>query len=193
MRFGIRLGASIAHMSINLSPKPGAFCIDAATQKISAGSAGFNNKPWHHRVLLLRNNPIVWDNLSPSIIVLAYTLAVYFVHAILGIQDKLILRFFSESFTCMAVIFTALYFLFHIMNHSYRRFFSRRYVIGFLTIFALMPLFKAPLQATSSQSFHPWLQLGLFSYAIGLYFAFRKSSVEAFGADGEFPDDYSSH
>lgn len=143
MRFGIHLGASITHMSINLSSKPGIFCKDSATQKIGVGSASFTNKPLHHRVLLLRKNPIVWDNLSPAIIVLAYTLAVYSVHSLLGIRDKLILLFFSTSFALMAVIFTGLFFLFHIWNNSYRCLSSRRYVIGFLTIFILMPLFKS--------------------------------------------------
>jgi len=96
-------------------------------------------------MLSLRLRPILWDNLILVIIVLVYIAALYGVHAACGIRDRIVLLFFSESFTRMSIIFTGLFFLYHIWKKSYRQLITPRSLIGFLTVFALMPVFKSAL------------------------------------------------
>jgi membrane-associated phospholipid phosphatase len=95
------------------------------------------------QMLSLQLRPILWDNLILVIIVVVYIAAIYGVHAAYGIRDRIVLLFFSESFTRMAIIFTGLFFLYHIWKKSYRQLITPRSLIGFLTVFALMPVFKS--------------------------------------------------
>ncbi|MDM7998226.1 MAG: phosphatase PAP2 family protein [Acidobacteriota bacterium] len=95
------------------------------------------------QMLSLQLRPILWDNLILVIIVVVYIAAIYGVHTACGIRDRIVLLFFSESFTRMAIIFTGLFFLYHIWKKSYRQLITPRSLIGFLTVFALMPVFKS--------------------------------------------------
>ena len=91
----------------------------------------------------LRNHPIVKDNLPIVAIVGAYILAVCAVHAIYGIHDKLVIEFYSDWFGRIAVIFSGLFFLFHIWKGSHRQYFTASSVARFLIIFLLAPFFKS--------------------------------------------------
>lgn len=93
--------------------------------------------------LCKRYLPILRDNLVLLAIVSAYLAAIYGVHAACGIEDGLVLLFYSNAFTRFAIAFTGLYFIYHIWKKSYRRLITARYLIGFLAVFALMPLFKS--------------------------------------------------
>ena len=117
-------------MSLNISRELSEFEKTRSTQVLEGTSS-------------LRANPIVQDNLILVAIVAVYILAIYSVHAVCGIHDQVVLRFFSDWFTRVTVVFTGIFFLYHIWKKSYRIFFTPRYLIGFLAIFALMPVFKS--------------------------------------------------
>lgn len=91
----------------------------------------------------LRNHPIVRDNLPITAIVVAYILAVYAVHALFGIQNKLVLEFYYDWFARLAVVFSGLFFLLLILKGNYRQYLTANSVVGFLVVFLLAPLFKS--------------------------------------------------
>jgi hypothetical protein len=130
-------------MSINIPRELSEFRKDPASYIVESRPVPQNPKSWYHRALLLGNNPIAWDNLSLIAIGVAYILAIYAVHAIFGIRDKVILLFFSVWFTRLAIIFSGFYILFHIWKKSYRQLFTPRNLVGFLLMVAFMPVFKS--------------------------------------------------
>ena len=93
-------------------------------------------------VLSARSNPIVSDNIAIVAIAVAYILAVYGVHAFFGIHDKVVLVIFSDLFVRFVFVFSAIFIGLHLPQKSYRRYFSPRYLIGFLIIVVLAFPFK---------------------------------------------------
>lgn len=108
-----------------------------------ADSAPSAPKSWHYRIRSIGSHPIIWDNLILAVIGVVYILAICGVHAIFGIHDKIVLILYHPWFARMAILLSAFYFLYHIWKKSYRAFLTPRYLIGFLTVFALMPLFES--------------------------------------------------
>jgi hypothetical protein len=94
-------------------------------------------------IKFLRSHPIVRDTLPISTIVVAYIVAVYAVHSFFGIHNKLVIEFYSDWFVRLAVIFSGLFFLCHILKGSYRQYFASNSVAGFLIVFLLAPLFTS--------------------------------------------------
>lgn len=91
----------------------------------------------------LLKHPMVQENLILVLIAAAYIAGLYCVYIIQGIPDRLVLLFHSTEFTRLAVLYTGGYFLYHIWAKSYRERLSPRLFIGFLTVFALLPLVKS--------------------------------------------------
>jgi hypothetical protein len=111
--------------------------------KIEASAIVFNFRSIFRRISKLGDNPIVQDNLMLIVIIGAYILAISVLHAIFDIQNRLILQFFSVAFAKLAVIVTGVLFIYHIHKKTYRLLLTPRYLIGFLTVFAIMPVFQS--------------------------------------------------
>lgn len=87
------------------------------------------------------NHPILKDNLPLILTVAAYVLAVYAVHWVFGIRDRLVLEFYYPWFARLAAIFSGIFFLVHICRGSWRRYLNPTSAAGFFMIFFLAPIF----------------------------------------------------
>jgi len=84
---------------------------------------------------------ILSENVPIAAIVLLHFIAVYVIHAVLGIHDRIAIVFHFNLFTQMAIVFSGLFLIPHVIKKSYHRYFTLRYICGFLTIFLLTPVF----------------------------------------------------
>jgi hypothetical protein len=91
--------------------------------------------------LSIRKSPTIIDNVPLAIIVAAYILAVYGVHALFGIDDRVVLKVCYDWLTSLTIVFCSLFILLHIGNKSYKKYFSARHLIGLVSVYLLGPLF----------------------------------------------------
>ena len=84
---------------------------------------------------------ILIDNVPVMAGVVINTVAVYFVHAIFGIKDRISIVFYFNLFAQLAIVFSCLFLITHVLRKSYHRYLSLRHLCGFLTIFLLTPVF----------------------------------------------------
>jgi hypothetical protein len=95
------------------------------------------------RLSSLRDHPIVTDNLSLVVLVAGYIAAIYAVHGLFGIENRIVLNFYYGWFARVAVVFSGLFILVHMRHKSYRRYLTARSLAGVAIIFLLAPLFKS--------------------------------------------------
>ncbi len=119
-----------------LAVRPDIQEVDGTPQKASASRLSFFSK-W---IRSLSRHPIALDNLPLIALVIAYILGVYAANALFGIHGKIVLRLNYSLFANLAVLFSAFLILFQMRNRSYRRYFTPRSLIGFLTVFTLAPI-----------------------------------------------------
>ena len=86
---------------------------------------------------------ILGDNAPIAAVAIVNIIAIYAIHAVLGINDRIVLVFHFDLFTQLAIVVSGLLLIPHILKKSYHRYFTLRYICGFLTILLLVPAFKS--------------------------------------------------
>jgi membrane-associated phospholipid phosphatase len=126
---------------MNISQERGKLSGTQETSKTEAPSTVFNFMSIFSRITKLADNPIARDNLSLIAIIGIYILAIYVLHAAFDVQGKLKLYFFSREFFNLGVIVTGIFFVYHIHEKTCQILITPRYLIGFLIVFSIMPVF----------------------------------------------------
>ena len=84
---------------------------------------------------------ILGDNVPIAVVVILNIIAVYSVHAIFGIKDRITIVFYFKTFAQLAIALSGLFLIPLVLKKSHRSFFTLRHLCGFLTIFLLTPVF----------------------------------------------------
>lgn len=95
------------------------------------------------KIFSLAGNQVFKENVPILVMIIVYILAVYAVHTMYGIHDRVILTVYSDLLIRLALIFAAIFIGIHLYRKTYKRYFTFQYLVGLFIILILASLFMS--------------------------------------------------
>jgi hypothetical protein len=114
--------------------------------QLSCGTEGirhWNIQFFLKQALSVRKYPVVSENFPIVAIVAAYVLAVYGAHWFFAIRGKVVLKYYSNWFALLSILFSAIFIILHLPKKTYKHYLTPENLAGFVIILVLAPLFQS--------------------------------------------------